>query len=340
MKHSSTKHKYHSLYNPVKVIEHNWSDNMIPMVSVVCITFNHKKYIRDAIEGFLMQETTFKIEILIGEDCSTDGTGTREIVFGYKKKYPDLIKVITSNSNVGMHANGIRTLNAVRGKYIALCEGDDYWIDPLKLQKQVDYMESHPGCSLSVHAAYRVNVKNKKIGRHFRPHYGNKIFTVEEMILGGGGLFATNSIMYPRKYYTHLPKFYFDAPIGDYPLVIYLALQGTVYYFDQFMSVYRTGVDGSWLTNQRKLSIQKITKFYEQTEKMLKEMDVYSKYKYSNTIRRYVLMKQFELMLIKGKFKEIKIGDYKEIYQNLSVKRKLLLIIKQYFPSSLKVLTI
>jgi len=171
MKHSSTKHKYHSLYNPVKIIEHNWSDNMIPMLSVVCITFNHKQYIRDAIEGFLMQETTFKIEILIGEDCSIDGT--REIVFDYKKKYPDLIRVITSNSNVGMDANGIRTLNAARGKYIALCEGDDSWIDPLKLQKQVDYMESHPGCSLSVHAALRINKDmNNKLG-YKRPFINN-----------------------------------------------------------------------------------------------------------------------------------------------------------------------
>jgi len=106
----------------------------MPMVSVVCITYNHGRFIREAIESFLMQETNFKVEILIGEDCSTDGT--REIVFDYKKKYPDLIRVITSDPNVGMKANGFRTLNAARGKYIALFEGDDYWEDPYKLENK------------------------------------------------------------------------------------------------------------------------------------------------------------------------------------------------------------
>jgi glycosyltransferase involved in cell wall biosynthesis len=229
---------------------------------------------------------------------------------------------------------GFRT---AKGKYIARMDCDDISL-PVRLKKQVDYMESNPECSLCVHAAYMVTAKKKKLKKHCRPNTGDKMFTVEEVILGGGELFATNSIMCPREYNTNLPKFYFDAPVGDYPLVIYLALQGTVYYFDQFMSAYRTGVDGSWSTNQIKGSIQKRTHLYEQIEKMLKEVDVYSKYKYSNAINIRILENQFNLMLIQGKFKEIKIGDYKEIYQKLNVKGKLLLIIKQYFPSSLKVL--
>jgi glycosyltransferase involved in cell wall biosynthesis len=124
-----------------------------PLVSVKMITYNHAPYIAQAIEGILIQKTNFPIELVIGEDCSTDGT--REIVFEYQKKYPDIIRVITSEQNVGMKKNGYRTMKACRGKYIAFCEGDDYWTHPEKLQKQVDHMESHPECGL-VYSSYDV----------------------------------------------------------------------------------------------------------------------------------------------------------------------------------------
>ncbi len=117
-----------------------------PLVSVKMITYNHEPYIRQAIEGVLSQKTNFPFELVIGEDCSTDGT--REIVFDYAKRYPDIIHVITSEFNVGMKANGKRTFDACKGKYIAYCEGDDYWNRDDKLQKQVNYMESHPECGL------------------------------------------------------------------------------------------------------------------------------------------------------------------------------------------------
>ena len=113
-----------------------------PLVSIHCLAYNHKDYIAQAIESFLMQQTNFRYEIVIGEDCSTDGT--REIVFDYAKEYPDLIRVITSDKNVGMNENALRTSMAAKGKYLAICEGDDYWIDPLKLQKQVDFLEVNP----------------------------------------------------------------------------------------------------------------------------------------------------------------------------------------------------
>jgi len=117
-----------------------------PLVSVKMITYNHAPYIAQAIEGILQQETNFPFELVIGEDCSTDGT--REIVFEYRKKYPDIIRVITSEQNVGVTKNGYRVEKACRGKYIAYCEGDDYWHNPYKMQKQVDYLESHPECAM------------------------------------------------------------------------------------------------------------------------------------------------------------------------------------------------
>lgn len=124
-----------------------------PLVSVKMITYNHAPFIAGAIEGVLRQKTDFPFELLIGEDCSTDGT--REIVFEYQKKHPDIVRVITSDKNVGMNKNGLRTLRACRGKYTAFCEGDDFWQSPHKLQKQADYLESHPECGL-VYSSYDV----------------------------------------------------------------------------------------------------------------------------------------------------------------------------------------
>jgi len=117
-----------------------------PLVSVKMITYNHEPYIRQAIDCVLAQKTNFPFELVIGEDCSTDGT--REIVFDYAKRYPNIIRVITSKQNVGMKKNGKRTFEACRGEYIAFCEGDDYWQRDDKLQIQVDYFNKQPECGL------------------------------------------------------------------------------------------------------------------------------------------------------------------------------------------------
>jgi glycosyltransferase involved in cell wall biosynthesis len=117
-----------------------------PLVSVQMITYNHRHYIAQAIEGALQQQTSFPFEIVIGEDCSTDGT--REIVFDYQRRFPTMIRVITSDRNVGSYANQRRVQAASAGKYLAYCDGDDFWHDPRKLQRQVDYLETHPECSL------------------------------------------------------------------------------------------------------------------------------------------------------------------------------------------------
>lgn len=124
-----------------------------PLVSVNMITYNHAPFIAQAIEGVIQQKTNFPFELIIGEDCSTDGT--REIVFEYQKRHPDIIRMITSEKNVGAKENSRRTMKAGKGKYVAFCEGDDYWHHSEKLQKQVDYLEGHPECGL-VYSSYDV----------------------------------------------------------------------------------------------------------------------------------------------------------------------------------------
>ena len=134
---------------------------MTPLLSIVTITYNHEPFIAKTIEGVLMQQVKFPIELIIAEDCSTDGT--RAICQRYAEEYPDLIRLITSESNVGAIPNERRAMLAARGKYIAFCEGDDYWTDPLKLQKQVDFLESHPDYSVTFHRCKHYNVETQEV---------------------------------------------------------------------------------------------------------------------------------------------------------------------------------
>ena len=126
-----------------------------PVVSVLMITYNHERYIAQAIEGVLNQQTQYSCELVIGEDCSTDRT--REIVLDYQRRYPHIIRVITSNANVGMHQNFYRTAMACSGEYVAMCEGDDWWHDPAKLQTQVSYLRQYPDVCLLAADAYRAS---------------------------------------------------------------------------------------------------------------------------------------------------------------------------------------
>ena len=131
---------------PVTEISNKSSLVDIPLVSVLVITYNHENYIAQAIEGILGQTTSFPIELVIAEDCSTDRT--REIVMNYQQNHPDIIRIITSDNNTGAKKNVQRALLYCRGKYLAFCEGDDYWHHPNKLQMQYDYLVKHPDCGL------------------------------------------------------------------------------------------------------------------------------------------------------------------------------------------------
>jgi glycosyltransferase involved in cell wall biosynthesis len=130
--------------NRVKVVMPN------PLVSVHVATYQHVDFIKTCIDSILVQQTTFPFELIIGEDFSTDGT--REIIFDYARTYPEKIRVITADFNVKQSANHIRSIRACRGTYVALCDGDDAWTDPFKLQKQVDFLEQNPDYSMCYHS--------------------------------------------------------------------------------------------------------------------------------------------------------------------------------------------
>jgi glycosyltransferase involved in cell wall biosynthesis len=300
------------------------------MVSINCITYNHEEYIADAIESFLMQKTDFEFEILIHDDASTDRTP--DIIRSFEKKYPGIINTIYQTENKYSQKIDVDELNTERakGKYIAICEGDDYWIDPFKLQKQVDYMETHPECSMCFHAAYAVNIK-KKIQSPIRPDIRDRDFSVEEIIWGGGPFIATNSIIYPTVLDKDKPFFYKNAPTGDYPLVIYLALEGTAHYLDDFMSAYRRGVSGSWSVTEMD-EIEKMENHYIEIEKMLEEVNRYTEYRYDSTIKDKIDRNLFNVMIVQGRFDELKAGKYQRIYEELSMMGKTKIFMREHFP--------
>lgn len=218
-------------------------------VSICCITYNHAKYINDTINGFLMQKTNFPIEILIHDDASTDGTA--DIIKGYEKKFPDVVKTIYQKENQysqGRPISLVYQFPRARGKYIAICEGDDYWTDPLKLQKQVEFLESNLDCSLCFHASEHIQVPNPSDSYIHRPKYipNDQKFEMEHVIRWGGSFVTTNSMLFLREHIIEPPYWVVNAPAGDLAITLLLALYGKIGYIDQVMSVYRRITPGSY----------------------------------------------------------------------------------------------
>ncbi len=214
------------------------------LVSVCCLTYNHEKTIAQAIEGIVRQKTSFPFELIIHDDASTDGT--TEIVRQYSREYPDIIVPIIQTENQFRKCNLAKTyVNPVaKGQYIAICEGDDYWSDPYKLQKQIDYMEAHPQCTMTFHAIEQLNGNGTK--EEFHPRRTDGEVPTEEVIRRGGMFCPSVSLVVRRDICEMWPQFREKARIYDFPLQILAAINGSVYYFDDIMGVYRYAAEGSW----------------------------------------------------------------------------------------------
>lgn len=230
-----------------------------------------------------MQKINFTIELIIGEDCSTDNT--RNIILDYQKINPGKFKLLLHETNIGASANQTAVLNNFTGKYIAFCEGDDYWIDPLKLQKQVDFMEVNPDCSLCFHASKSIRNNNPNDYTLHRPKdipLYNK-FEMKHAILGGGGFMATNSMLFHRKYIQDRPAWMEKTPVGDLPLMLLLASKGKIGYIDEVMSVYRVmSLSTSWSASMQDRTRRR-THHYAILE-MWDNFDDWTEKKYSSII--------------------------------------------------------
>ena len=210
------------------------------MVSVVCDVYNHEPYLRQCLDGFVIQKTNFKIEVLVHDDASTDKSA--EIIMEYTNKYPDIFKPILQQENQYSRGVGIwKTYQfpRVAGKYVAICEGDDYWTDPLKLQKQVDFLESHPDFDM---VRTDSNVYYQDTNITINSVFGKKLFpncedTFVDYVVRPAWL-ATCSwlIRSPLGDYDNLPN---DCFKGDLALMIYIAKRSKVKYLPEVTSVYR-----------------------------------------------------------------------------------------------------
>jgi len=233
------------------------------LVSISCLTYNHAPYIKQTIDGFLMQKTNFDFEILIHDDASNDGTA--KIIQEYESKYPNLIKPIYQKEN--QWSKGVRSISAkynfprAKGKYIAMCEGDDYWTDPLKLQKQVDFLEENEDVSLAFHPVKVYYEANSKETTGFIK-LNQRIYTGKEIIQNW--TIPTVSVMFINKHFEiiNLRLLNKDYIYGDIILFLSLAEYGKLYCLKDNMAIYRRHAEG--ITQKKEpLFLEKLYKHRE-----------------------------------------------------------------------------
>jgi glycosyltransferase involved in cell wall biosynthesis len=225
-----------------------------PTISVLMIAYNVAPYIAQALDSVLMQEVDFDYEIVVGEDCSTDRT--RAIVQDYAARHPGRIRPLLRERNLGMNLNFMETLLALRGEYVALLDADDYWTSATKLQRQVDFLRSHPDCSICFHNALVVYEDGSRPSHPFHMkepahlishHIPKPISTVDD--LAGGNFMQTCSVVFRAGLYGTLPPWYLEMPTFDWPLHLLNAEHGHVAYLDEVMGVYRVHHGSFWSTN-------------------------------------------------------------------------------------------
>lgn len=261
---------------------------MTPLVSICVLTYNHEKYVAQMLNSMLAQKTDFPFEILIHDDASTDGTSA--ILKDYAKKYPDIVKPLFEEENQFSKSpikniSGIYNFPRAQGKYIAMCEGDDYWTCDTKLKQQVEYMEAHPECTLCFHSANQINdgVMSKAM---MRPYNESRVVSPEEIINKKSG-YPTASLMMRADLMKALPEFYMQAPIGDIPMQLTMAAAGYGYYIDSPMCAYRYFTEGSWsrdmFTGEYK---EKQLRYRDQMLKMYDQFDEFTKGSYHKAVTK------------------------------------------------------
>lgn len=261
-----------------------------PFVSICCITYNHHLYIRQCLNGFLMQKTNFAFEVIINDDCSTDGT--TEILREYASKYPDIIKPIFQDEN--QYAKGVRGMfqhfvfPKAQGKYIAICEGDDYWTDPLKLQKQVDYLETHSNFSMCFHRV-KCFAEKGRVGQDIFGYLTTKDYFVNDCNeFFKRWLVPTCSILMHGELLHKIPS----NPLftyGDSVIIATCLNNGPIHCIGEDMGVYRL-TPGGWNGSQNE--IRKVELQISHAKGMLQEFYFYR----CNTV--YTQLQNYYLMLL------------------------------------------
>lgn len=286
------------------------------MVSINCITYNHEKYIAQAIEGFLSQRTNFEVEILIHDDASTDRTA--DIIREYVQKYPEKFNVIYQTENQYSKGVFIGRLNEerARGKYIAVCEGDDYWTDPYKLQKQVDYMEANPDCTLCFHDAYVETGGKLHTNWHVIPWMpeNRKLASSVPRTYDAGelqllGFVPTMSMLYVNDFHD-ASRWLEETPARDASIRLYITSRGYAYYMPEVMSVYRYEVEGSATTIWNEGNVERDVKRHEEFIRFINLFDAYTDGKYNQELELSRISFEVGLHRLKGEYDALRSTRY------------------------------
>ncbi|MGA2631498.1 MAG: glycosyltransferase [Terriglobia bacterium] len=214
------------------------------------------RHIARAIESVLMQQTDFEYEILISEDFSTDST--RDIVIGYQARHPDKIRFLLSEENLNDNSVVLRGIRAARGEYVALLDGDDYWMSPQKLQKQVQFLDGHPECSMCFHECAILSEDPTDAGHTCSPI--KLFFSLNDLL--EGNFVTTCSVMFRLAALGNVPDWYTGCVFGDWPLYILLSQQGMVGYLPDCLAVYRIHSGGQWSGLPEGRRIEQLASFY------------------------------------------------------------------------------
>jgi glycosyltransferase involved in cell wall biosynthesis len=208
-----------------------------PGISVAMIAYQHEAFIAQAVESVLMQDVERSIELVIGEDCSSDRT--RVILESYARAHPAVIRLLPTPCRLGAQPNFARTLEACRGRYIALLEGDDFWTDRHKLRRQAAYLDAHPSCSMCFH---NVEVRGPDRTTLYNAPNQKAVSALEDLF--HRHFIATCSVMYRAGLFAEFPAWFYSFPCGDWPLYVFNAQHGTIGYINEVMATYRKHGDG------------------------------------------------------------------------------------------------
>lgn len=313
-------------------------------VSICCLAYNHEKYIRRCLDGFLMQKTNFKFEVLIHDDASTDKTA--DIIREYEKKYPDIIKPIYQSEN--QYSQHIRIgwtyqYPRIQGKYIAWCEGDDFWTDDCKLQKQFDVLESNPDCSFCTHRVEVVDVDGASCNEFFPKNTSDSVYQssiipkdsfLEYLLTRDEYPFQTSSYFarseYVKACVKNRPDFFTKAVGGDFPMMLLHSSKGNIYFINEIMSKYTSNRPGSWSESYTNTDF-KIRGLSFSAQCVL-SFNEYTDYKYKDYVEHYVNDHEFTINRLKKNYKGLLEPRFKPFFNNLSLKTKLHIRIYAYFP--------
>ena len=307
------------------------------LVSICCLTYNHEAYLRDTLEGFLMQKVDFPMEILVNDDASTDGT--RAILREYAEKYPDLIRPFYQDVNLYSQGKDLCLevlYPAARGKYIALCEGDDYWTDPMKLQLQVDFLESHPDYTACVHDTIVHYCGGEKADYRLLHRGADCDVRFEDVLFGMSHAFHTSSIVARKSVIAHPADFFYVGlahGFGDHPDGLWMMTNGPVRYLDRCMSVYRMHSNNASWSTMVDGAYEKMLEYFEGKLELLRAYRPYASAERSAAVDQAILETEFEMMHYQGRDREQRRPPYDAILRRQSFSYRAKNLVKCLFPA-------